>query len=141
MTVFRILLHGFVLLLANCVGIFAGFIVYNFVKPANQLAIQLPIAVVLSIVLFMAWSLLIYYVTFFKLLSVSNLTELIGTFIASLLLAPLIFVPLHYFTQGYLTAAGNIAAMFLFQFPVNFIVVTVIAIFQDIKSGNGKGVE
>ena len=50
-----------------------------------------------------------------------------GTGITSLAWTSIIFVPFHYFTQGYLTGAANMVAMLLFQLPVNLFVIVVIA--------------
>lgn len=128
MKLFRILLHGLVLFVTNFIGIFAGLFVYNFVRPANQIAVQLPIAAIISIMLFLAWVLLIRRIHIMRSLVLCDVLGIFGAFIASLVWAPMIFVPLHYFTQGYLTEAGNLAAILLFQLPVNFIVVVVMAI-------------
>jgi hypothetical protein len=128
MKVLQILLHGFVLFVTNFIGIFAGLIVYHFVRPANQIAVQLPIAAIISIMLFLAWVLLIRRIHIMRSLVLCDVLGIFGVFIASLVWAPMIFVPLHYFTQGYLTEAGNLAAILLFQLPVNFIVVVVMAI-------------
>jgi len=129
--VYRIALHSFVLLFANFAGIWVGFLAYHFAKPANQIAIQLPIAVILSVVLFLIWSRLIRFVPFLKSLVLCDWVELIGTLIASLVWAPAIFVPLHYLTQGYLTGAGNTIVMLLFQLPVNLFAIVVITIFHQ----------
>ena len=134
MKIFQILLHGLVLLLFNCFGIFVGFIVYHFAKPANQLAIQLPIAAIISIVLFLAWILSIPLIPFLRSLVLRDVVGMVGTFIASLVWTPLVFVPLHYFTQGYLTGAGNLVAMLLFQLPVNLLVVVAIAIIRQYEA-------
>jgi hypothetical protein len=120
-------------MLANFIGIFIGFIIYKLARPANQLAIQLSIGAILSIVLFLGWILLIHFLPFVKRLILCDMMELIGTGVTSLVWTPIIFVPLHSFTQGYLTAAGNIVAMLLFQLPVNLIVVVVIAIIANMR--------
>ena len=124
-------MHGFVLFIANFIGIFVGFIVYNLVKPANQIAVQVPIAAIISIVLFLAWILLIRLIPFLKSLALCDVVGIFGTFIVSLVWALVIFVPFHFFTQGYLTGAANLVAILLFQLPVNLIVVVVIAIIRQ----------
>ena len=127
MKIFRILLNGLVLFFANFIGIFVGFMVYHFARPANQIAVQLPIAAIISIVLFLAWILLSHRIPFLRPLVLYDAVGIVGTFIASLVWAPIVFVPFHYFTQGYLTAAGNIIAMLLFQLPVNCFIVMITA--------------
>jgi hypothetical protein len=134
MKVLRILLHGFVLFITNFIGIFLGLIVYHLARPANQIAIQLPIAAIVSITLFLAWSLLIRRIHIMRSLALCDIVGIFGTFVASLIFAPLIFVPLHYFTQGYLTGVGNLVAILLFQLPVNGIVVVAITIIRQYES-------
>ena len=90
------------LLIADLTGVIVGFIIYHFAKPANQLVIQIPVAVILSIVLFTIWVLLIRVLPF-KNLRLRTQLEFVGVFVTALLWNPLVFVPLHYFTQGYLT--------------------------------------
>lgn len=118
MAVFRVAAHGFVLLVANFTGIIVGFMAYCAVRPADQIAMQLPIAILLSILLFLAWTLILRNLPF-RRLSLQGYLEFIWTFGASLIWAPVVFVPLHYFTQGYLTSAGNIISVLVFQIPVN----------------------
>ena len=47
-------------------------------------------------------------------------------FIASLAWGPITFIPLHLATQGYITGIGNIIGLFMFQLPVNLIVLVVL---------------
>jgi len=118
MRLFRILLHGLLLFLANSAATYAGFIVFRLMKPANQIAIQVPIAAVLSVLLFVMWSLLVRVLPFRRLI-LRTPFEFAWVFLAALLWNPLVFVPLHYLTQGYFTSPGNIMASMIFQFPVN----------------------
>jgi len=61
--------------------------------------------------------------------------ELGACFVVSLLWAPLVFVPLHYFTQGYLTSIGNLLTLAVYQFPVNAIALYGASLFQNFKAG------
>ncbi len=49
----------------------------------------------------------------------------IGVQFAALAWSAAIFVPLHFATQGYLTAAGNVWALWLFQIPANALALAV----------------
>lgn len=124
MKILRILLHSFVLAIANVGSIIAGFGIYQILKPANQIAVQAPSAVVFSVIAFLLWSFL------FRSLSITHLSlqernEIAWMFVFALVWAPIIFVPLHYVTQGYLTAFGNILGIWLFQVPTNFLAIVV----------------
>ena len=84
----------------------------------NQVWLQLPIAIALSVGLFAAWILSLRVLGLRRLQLVGS-KELGACLALSMVWAPLVFVPLHYFTQGYLTAIGNLIALALYQFPVN----------------------
>ena len=120
----RILLHGFVLLAANVLGVIVGFVTYYILGTRDQVGTQLPIAVLFSVLLYLAWVLLLRKVPFTKL-TLHNTREHVLTGTCSLLWNPIVLVPLHYFTQGYLTGAGNIIVLAAFQIPVNAIAILV----------------
>ena len=122
MKAFRVLAAGLVLLFANLSGIFAGFLAYHAVRPANQIAVQVPIAVLLSVLLYLAWT-LVSRIRPFSRLTLQSILEEGGAYMASLVWGPVVLVPLHYFTQGYLTGVGNITVLILFQAPVNAIAI------------------
>lgn len=131
----RILLHGLVLLGANLVGIIVGFLTYHALGARNQIETQLPIAALLSVLLYMAWVLLLRKLPFSHLaLQSAREHVLVGP--CSLFWNPISFVPLHYFTQGYLTAAGNIMALALFQVPVN--AVAILAAWKATRLRDGQ---
>jgi hypothetical protein len=120
----RIILHGFVLFAANLIGIIAGFAAYSALGARDQLGTQLPIGALLSVLLYLAC------VLFLRILSTARLNpqdgrEYVLAGVCSLLWNPILIVPLHYFTQGYLTSSGNIVALAAFQFPVNAIAILV----------------
>ena len=124
MKAIRVLVAGLALLVANLIGIYIGFLTYYAVRLGNQVAIQAPIAVMFSILLYLAWTLLLRVLPFSRL-HLNSTAERGWAFIASLVWGPVVFVPLHYFTQGYLTSAGNIAALIMFQAPVNALAMLV----------------
>ena len=124
MKAFRVLVAGLALLVANFIGIYVGFLTYYAVRPGNQIAVQVPIAVMFSVLLYLAWTLVLRLLPFSRL-HLHSTAEKGWAFIASLVWGPVVFVPLHYFTQGYLTSVGNIAALIMFQAPVNAIAMLV----------------
>lgn len=85
---------------------------------ANQVGLQLPIAVALSIGSFLLWVLLLRIVGWRKW-CVLGAGEYGASLLGSVLWGVLVFVPLHYFTQGYVTSPGNLVALALYQLPVN----------------------
>ena len=122
MKVLRISLHSFILVLINLAAIIIGFLIFKLHKTANQITIQIPVAVVLSILLFILWNWLVKHLSF-KRLYLEKLEDFLLIYVASLLWAPVIFVPIHYITQGYLTSIGNILALLFFQLPTNGLAV------------------
>lgn len=127
----RIGLHSLILAIADIAGIVGGaLLAFGIFGVPNQVQLQLPIAVALSVASFWAW--------FFSLrmlrrrrLQLVGIKELGACFATSILWAPLVFVPLHYFTQGYLTSIGNLVALAVYQLPVNEIALSGILIFQN----------
>jgi len=124
MALFRIIIHGFALSAANIISIIVAFGVYKILKTPHQLLVQVPVAVILSIGIFLLW-LIVARLPLFKFISIKSLKELSRIFLASLAWSPIIFIPLHHASQGYLTGSGNIIALFQFQLPVNVLVILV----------------
>jgi hypothetical protein len=115
----RVGLHSFVLVIADVAGVAGGALAaFRIMGVPNQVRLQLPIAVVLTVGCFWLW-LLSLRVLRWKGLQPASPKELGACLAVSLLWAPLVFVPLHYFTQRYLTAIGNLVALALYQLPVN----------------------
>jgi hypothetical protein len=124
MRVFRVIIHSFILSLTNLISIVFGFGVYHFFMSYNQLAVQIPVGAVFSIIVFTTWVVILKYKDIKVLLPDSKLEPFL-IFLLSLAWLPIIFVPLHYITQGYLTSFGNIYMNWIFQIPVNFIIVLI----------------
>ena len=114
-------LHSLVLAVVDIGFIIVAYSIYYILKPINQIAVQAPVAAILCIFGFAAWSLVIR--RFFKSLALQETSEFAWTYVGSLLWIPMIFVPLHYITQGYLTSFGNILGIWLFQLPVNLLAI------------------
>lgn len=122
MRVTQLSLLGLILAVTNLTGILVGFGAYHLLKPANQIAIQVPVAATVCIIGFVSW------IAFAQRLALKGFSkprggELAWVYLAALLWNPILFVPLHYLTQGYLTSMGNILGLWLFQIPVNLLAI------------------
>ncbi len=119
MTIIRVALHSLVLVIADIAGIAGGAVAaFKILGVPNQVWLQVPLAVVLSAGCFCAW-ILSLRVLRWKRLQPAGSKELGACLAVSLVWAPLVFGPLHYFTQGYVTSLGNLVALALYQLPVN----------------------
>lgn len=139
MRVFKIILHSFSLAIVNVASIVFGFGIYHYFMRYNQLAVQAPIAVAFSIIIFTSWMVILKYKDIKKLYPQGWL-EFLLILIFSFAWLPLIFVPLHYITQGYLTSFGNIYMMWIFQIPANIIIVLIafLIMSKETKKQDGK---
>jgi hypothetical protein len=116
--VVRVALHGFALFAANMAGLIVGILVFHALGGPTQLGIQVPLAVLGTVGFYLGWQVLSRNLPC-SALALGGGSEHALAGLSSLVWAPLVFVPLHYFTQGYLTAAGNIVALGLFQLLAN----------------------
>jgi hypothetical protein len=120
----RALIHGFVLAVATIGAIGVGFAVYKMIGLKNQIAVQVLIAGLVCVGAFAGWGWLAHRVTGGGL-SLANLKELGIAYAAAFIWMPILFVPLHFTTQGYLTSLGNIFTVWLFQLPFNLLSLLV----------------
>jgi hypothetical protein len=119
MQMIRVGLHSMVLVMADIAGIAGGALAaFHILGVANQVALQLPIAVLLSVGCFWVWK-FSFHVLRLRSLQLASSKDLGTCLVLSFLWAPVVFVPLHYFTQGYLTSIGNLVALAVYQLPVN----------------------
>jgi hypothetical protein len=109
-----------VLVITNITGILVGFAAYHLLKPVNHMAVQVPMAATVCIIGYVSWHAFSQRVLSKRFARPSG-GELVWVYLAALLWSPLLFVPLPYLTQGYLTSIGNILAIWLFQIPVNLL--------------------
>ena len=127
-------IHSLVLAAADLAGIALGAVAASrILGVTNQVWLQLPLAVALTLVLFLAWTWLLPAVGLGSLMSLRP-SDRRGCLGLSLLWAPLVFVPLHYVTQGYLTRPGNLVALALYQLPVNALALFWAARLQASKA-------
>lgn len=121
----RILIHATVLVIADLGGIVGGAgVAFLVLRTANQVWLQLPVAVVLTVAGFWIW-LRALPVAGLRRLEPATMGERCGCWAVSIVLAPLLFVPIHYFTQGYLTDPGNLMALCFYQVPVNAVALAI----------------
>lgn len=123
MKILRICLNSFVLAVGCLVSILIGFGFYHMLRaawPVDQIMVQAPVAVIVLIIGFTAWYLVISRpaLQHFRLVGWGEFT---AVFLLSLVWTPLIFLPLHYLSQGYLSSIDNILAIFYFQVLANLI--------------------
>lgn len=124
----RAILHGLVLCGINLLSVGIGFGVYRWLRPARQTAIEVPVAAVFSVGLFLLWIGLVRHPGLpaaRRRFALRSGKEHAGAFAASLLWQPALFVPIHYATQGYWTALSNLIALLAFQIPVNLLAVGI----------------
>jgi hypothetical protein len=127
MTLLRVCLHSIVLTITDLGTIILAFGFYTMLRSRvdiNQRVVQGSIAVIFCIIIFDLWSLAVTRLPT-KTLSMQGSRELMWTYFAALLWVPVIFIPLHFITQGYITSFGNITAIWLFQIPVNLLALLV----------------
>ena len=117
-------LHGFALAVITIVAIVTGFAVYMLVGLMNHIAVQVLVSGVVCVALFALWGFAIDRVSDGRL-SLKDLRELGLSYAAGFLWLPVLFVPLHFVTQGYLTSFGNVLATWLFQLPFNLLALMV----------------
>lgn len=118
MRIIRVLSHGLFLFVANLAGIVAGFLAWRLIGGTGQLVAQIPIGVVVSILLYGVFG------GIAKLVSGSALrlkggADMAGAFVCALLWSPIVIVPVHFATQGYLTSFSNLMVISLYQVFVN----------------------
>lgn len=118
------IVHGFMLALANFSSIIFGFVIYYMIKGPNQIIVQAPIAIVLSCIIFSTY-LYIYSKTKIGRSKYISATSCCMIYIYSLAWSPMIFIPIHFITQGYLTSFENIVYQWLFQIITNIIVIFI----------------
>ena len=117
-------IHSLALVGANLASILTGFLCANLRPDSDQLAVQLPIAIILSIAGYTLWMFVTQRVGG-QLLRLQHPREGFVIYCLALVITPLIFVPLHYLKEGYLTSGGNLIALTLFQGSVNVVAISV----------------
>lgn len=130
----RILIHSFVMAVVNLAAALASYGVYLLIRPANQGLLQAPVAAVISIGVFLLWYAFARRWQEGKL-ALAGKNEFPLAYLLALGWAAAIFYPLHYLTQGYLAAFGNILAIWAFQIAANLLTL-ILATRMNGPAGN-----
>lgn len=102
----------------NVGAVLVGFAFYKMCGPAYQLAVQVPVAVLISVAGFALWYFIAGRIAR-GALALRGSAAYFGTYVLAFAWLPALFVPLHYVTQGYLTSFANVYCAWLFQAPTN----------------------
>lgn len=129
------LFYGFLLSLINLMSIILGYGFYHLFKTSNQIVVQLPIAIFLSFLFF-----LIYVFLLIKNKKDINMSTFRVTiiYLFSMLWTPIIFVPIHFITQGYITSMENILYTWAFQAVTNILVLAMTKLILEMFSKDEK---
>ena len=120
----RAIIHGLVLALITTGAVTVGFAVYNAIGLREQIAVQVLAAGIVCVGAFALWGYVAHRFTGGKL-SIANMKELGVAYAAAFIWLPIVFIPLHYTTQGYLTSFANILSTWMFQLPFNLLALMV----------------
>jgi hypothetical protein len=124
MNFWRAIIHGLVLALITVGAVLVGFAIYRVVGLRDQIAVQVLAAGIVCVGAFALWGFLAHRATSGKL-SLASLRELGVAYAAAFVWLPIVFVPLHYTTQGYMTSFANILSTWMFQLPFNLLALMV----------------
>ena len=122
----NIILQSFILTVTNIAAILCAFGIYTIVLQfiaVNQRALQTPLAIILNIALFLVWTWLV--VRYLSRYSLHKTSEYYLVYFAAGIWNPIIFIPVHYITQGYMTSLGNIIVLWMYQVLVNLPVLAL----------------
>ena len=120
----RAIIHGLVLAFITIGAVTVGFAVYNAIGLREQIAVQVLAAGIVCVGAFALWGYVAHRCTGGKL-SIANMKELGVAYAAAFIWLPIVFIPLHYTTQGYLTSFANILSTWMFQLPFNLLALMV----------------
>jgi len=130
----RHLLHAALLMTANLAGLWLGFLAFYLADTTHQLAVQLPIAVAVSVAAFVGWVKL-FHGRGSARIRFRGRADAAWVYGLAPVLAALVFVPLHLVSTGYVTAATNVLALWAFQLVANLAVVPAAVGFAGDRAG------
>lgn len=131
----KYIFYGLLLSLINLISIILGFVFYYLFKTPNQIEIQLPTAVLLSCLFF---TISVFLLIKSKKEISMSVVSVIRIYLFSMLWTPVVFVPLHYMTQGYLTSMENILYTWFFQAVTNILVLAMTKLTLEMFLKNEK---
>ncbi len=118
MNFYCVYLQSFVLAVINTFAIIIGYWCHSWLITINPIAAQIPVSTLLSIGMFVAWGTL-FDSQPLKPFGIQKNSDFFRVFRLSLAWGPVIFIPLHYFTQKHLLSFGSLLALWIFQTIVN----------------------
>jgi hypothetical protein len=110
----KLVFSAMVITLINKAGIATGFITWYFLGTSNQLMVQVPLAMAVSICGTMIWLLKFGH---WHRLDLEQ--DAMALFLLILPVGAALWVPIHYLWTGYLTSMGNIVGGWIFAFLAN----------------------
>ena len=117
--------HGLALGIINIASIMIGFVIHRVIGGQDQVSSQSVAAAIITIVAFNLWIRLGPRLSS-RVKRPLKAGELLWAFVFALAWGAGVFLPLHYFTQGYLTSINNITALWGFQVPVNLLALLIV---------------
>jgi len=111
-------LHSLLLALLNIVGLTLGFFIWRLAGGGNQAFTQGIIAATFT---FFGYWLLLKLRESRGLEPARNKVQALGVWLLSACFLVAVFLPLHYFAQGYGSSWGNVAALLRLAIPTNFL--------------------
>jgi len=127
----RLFISAIVITLVNKTGIATGFVTWHYTGAANQLAVQIPLALAISIAGTMLWLL-----KFGRWHRLELERDAFYVFLLILPVGALLWVPIHYLVTGYLTGMGNIIGGWIFAFLANVPAFALSAHFWRLRQEN-----
>ena len=119
-----VVLHSLVLAVVNLGSILVGFAVHGVAGSANRIAVQGPVAAVLTVVGFSLW-LVACHRTGQLTIDAEAAADATWIYVLAVPWAIALLTPLHFLTQTHLPSLTNIIAVGVFQGIVNNITVPV----------------
>ncbi|MFH1313476.1 MAG: hypothetical protein ABIJ00_09685 [Candidatus Eisenbacteria bacterium] len=116
--------HGLALAIINIASIVAGSAIHRVIGGRDQASTQGVAAAIITIVAFNLWIRLLPRLSS-RATRPLEAREFVWAYAFALAWGAGVFLPLHYFTQGYLTSFGNISALWGFQVPVNLLAMLI----------------
>jgi hypothetical protein len=120
----RILLHGFLLAVVTVGSILVGYAVYRASGLRDQVATQVLVAGAVCAFSFALAAWIVHRLSSGRL-ALASLRELGITYGSAFLWSAIVFVPIHYVTQGYVTGMGNVLGVWIFQLPFGLLALMI----------------
>ena len=135
MSVYKILFHSFIMAMSNVVGITIGYYFAKLFSGINQFLIQVPTAIVISVLLFLVWDLLLKKFEVEKFIIKKKILFYIYTF--AFAFSPVLYFPISKILPKVMNEFGQIPGFWMFQLAGNLIIVFIMILFEQAVSDRG----